>query len=238
LASARTPPCSAWSIRFSSLRQLTPNRTKWCSSFPRTRRIRRNSAVFLSDLSRHPRAEHGLQRRNEFQSRVDRSRPERRCTPRVRRHRQLELFLLARCPGDARPRISTGRGNAGRNAPVAIVSYSYWQKHDLNPGVLGSQLLIQNGRRFTIVGITPKGFVGTLQVLSPEGWLPMSVYDQVANDFESENKTTIYDRKGTQLRIMGRLKPGMTAAAAKPALEGWRPIWKKHTQSSKRTRRS
>src|SRR5947209_7085564 len=107
----------------------------------------------------------------------------------------------------------------GHNAPVAIVSYSYWQKHDLDPNVLGSQLLI-NGRSFTIVGIAPKGFVGTMQVLSPEVWLPMSVYDQVANDFESGNKTTIEDRKGTQVRIMGRLKPGMTAALAKPALEG------------------
>jgi predicted permease len=107
----------------------------------------------------------------------------------------------------------------GRNAPVAIVSYSYWRKHELDPGLLGSQLLI-NGRSFTIVGITPKGFVGTMQILSPEVWLPMSVYDQVANDFESDNKTTIDDRNGTQVRIMGRLKPGMTAAAAKPALEG------------------
>ena len=106
----------------------------------------------------------------------------------------------------------------GRNAPVAIVSYSYWQKHDLDPSVLGSQVFI-NGRSFTIVGIAPNGFVGTMQVLSPEVWLPISVYDQVANDFESENKTTIDDRKGTQLRIMGRLKPGMTAAAARPALE-------------------
>jgi predicted permease len=107
----------------------------------------------------------------------------------------------------------------GHNTPVAIVSYSYWQKHDLDPSVLGSQLLV-NGRPFTIVGITPKGFVGTLQVLSPEVWLPMSVYDQVANDFGSEKKTTIDDRKETELRIMGRLKPGMTAAGAKPALEG------------------
>src|SRR6266545_1640398 len=107
----------------------------------------------------------------------------------------------------------------GHNTPVAIVSYSYWQKHDLDPNVLGSQLLI-NGRSFTIVGVTPKGFVGTMQILSPEVWLPMSVYDQVANDFESGNKTTIEDRKGTQLRIMGRLKPGMTASSAKPALEG------------------
>ena len=107
----------------------------------------------------------------------------------------------------------------GRNVQVAIVSYSYWQKHDLDPNVLGSQVFI-NGRSFTIVGVTPKGFVGTMQVLSPEVWLPMSVHDQVVNDFESENKTTIDDRKGTQLRIIGRLKPGLTAAAAKPALEG------------------
>ena len=107
----------------------------------------------------------------------------------------------------------------GRNAPVAIVSYSYWQKHNLDPTVLGSQVLI-NGRPFTIVGITPKGFAGTLQILSPEVWLPISVYDQVANDFGSKDKTTMDDRNGTQLRIIARLKPGMTAAAAKPALEG------------------
>src|SRR6184192_4234823 len=107
----------------------------------------------------------------------------------------------------------------GRNARVATVSYRYWQKQDLDPRVLGSQVLI-NGRSFTIVGITPKRFTGTMQILSPEVWLPMSVYDQVANNFESENRTAIDDRTGTQLRIIGRLKPGMTAAAAKPALEG------------------
>jgi predicted permease len=107
----------------------------------------------------------------------------------------------------------------GHNAQVAIVSYSYWAKHDFDPGLLGSHLLI-NGHPFTIVGIAPKGFVGTMTILSPEVWLPMSVYDQVANDFNSDNKPTIYDRKGTQVRIMGRLKPGMTAAAAKPALQG------------------
>jgi predicted permease len=107
----------------------------------------------------------------------------------------------------------------GRNTPVAIASYSYWQKHGFDPNAIGSQVFI-NGRAFTIVGITPKGFVGTMQILSPEVWLPMSVYDQVANDFSSENRTTIEDRKGTQLRIMGRLKPGLTAATAKPELAG------------------
>jgi predicted permease len=106
-----------------------------------------------------------------------------------------------------------------RNAPVAIVSYAYWQKHNLDPSVLGSELLV-NGHPFTIIGIAPRGFTGTMQVFSAEVWLPMSNYERIANDFEQENKTPFGERGGQQLIIVGRLKPGMTAARAKPALEG------------------
>jgi predicted permease len=106
----------------------------------------------------------------------------------------------------------------GRNAPVAIVSYAYWQKHNLDPAVLGSQLLV-NGHPFTIVGIAPRGFTGTLQIFSVEVWVPLSNYDRIANDFEQANKTAFGDRAGQQLIVIGRLKPGMTAAQAKPALE-------------------
>lgn len=107
----------------------------------------------------------------------------------------------------------------GRNAPVAIVSYAYWQKHNLDPAVLGSELLV-NGHPFTIVGIAPRGFTGTLQIFSVEVWLPLSNYDRIANDFEQANKSAFGDRAGQQLIVIGRLKPGMTAASAKPALEG------------------
>src|SRR3954452_13827817 len=107
----------------------------------------------------------------------------------------------------------------GRNVPVAIVSYAYWQKHNLDPAVLGSELLV-NGHPFTIVGIAPRGFTGTLQIFSVEVWLPFSNYDRIANDFESASKTAFGDRAGQQLIVVGRLKPGLTAAAAKPALEG------------------
>lgn len=107
----------------------------------------------------------------------------------------------------------------GRNAPVAIVSYAYWQKHNLDPSVLGSQLLV-NGLPFTIVGIAPRGFTGTLQIFSVEVWLPLSNYDRIANDYEQANKTGFGDRAGQQLIVVGRLKPGLTAASAKPALEG------------------
>jgi predicted permease len=106
----------------------------------------------------------------------------------------------------------------GRSAAVAIVSYAYWQKHSQPP--LGSPLLI-NGRAFSIIGVAPRAFTGTLQIFSPEVWLPLSVYDQVQNDFQSSEKKTVFgDRAGQQLLIVGRLKPGMTGPTAEPSLKG------------------
>ncbi len=106
----------------------------------------------------------------------------------------------------------------GTNAPVAIVSYSFWEKQARDPTVLGSQIAV-NSRSFTVVGILPKGFSGTMQIIAPEIWLPLGVYDQVANDFESDNRIALGDRAGTQLMLIARLRPGMTAVAADPALK-------------------
>src|SRR5262249_25438321 len=106
----------------------------------------------------------------------------------------------------------------GRPAPVAVVSYAYWQKHNLDPAVLGSKILI-NGQPFTIVGIAPRGFTGTMQVFSIEVWTPLSAYDLLANDFASNQRKPLGDRNGQHLLIVGRLKAGITAAAAKPRLE-------------------
>ncbi len=106
----------------------------------------------------------------------------------------------------------------GKDAAVAIVSHSYWQKQGLNPALLGSKITI-NSRPFTVVGIMPKGFTGTMQIFAPEIWLPLSVHDQVANDFSKDNARALTDRAGQQLLVIARLKPGMTAAAAEPALK-------------------
>jgi len=106
----------------------------------------------------------------------------------------------------------------GRNSAVAILSYNYWKREGLNPAMLGSTITIDS-RPFTVIGIMPEGFTGTTQIFAPEIWLPLGVYDQVANDFETENKDKLDDRNGRQLMIVGRLKPDVTAAAAAPALK-------------------
>ena len=106
----------------------------------------------------------------------------------------------------------------GRNAQVAIVSHNYWKKTGLNPAMLGSSITI-NSRTFTVIGILPEGFTGTTQIFAPEIWLPMGVYDQVANGFETENKDKLDSRAGKQLMLVGRFKPGVSAAAAESALK-------------------
>jgi predicted permease len=102
----------------------------------------------------------------------------------------------------------------GANRRVAIVSYSYWQKHGRNPDVLGSTILL-DGRAFTIVGIMPEGFTGTESVFSREAWLPLGVYD----DLMTGGTAAVSDRGSDRLMVIGRLKPGLTAAAARPALQ-------------------
>ena len=107
----------------------------------------------------------------------------------------------------------------GKPAHVAIVSDGYWKKHGRKPSVVGSELLI-NGHPFTIVGIMPEGFTGTTQIMGAEVWLPLSVHDDVTNDFRRSEAASLTERGGAgRLFVVGRLKPDLTPAAADPALK-------------------
>ena len=99
------------------------------------------------------------------------------------------------------------------------MSDSFWQKRGGDAAFLGSEIVI-NGSPFTIVGIMPKGFTGTMHVFGAEVWLPLSVYGRIANDFWARIADRSEIAPGRQLLVTGRLKPGLTAAAAEPSLKG------------------
>jgi predicted permease len=107
----------------------------------------------------------------------------------------------------------------GRNERVVILSYSYWQKHGRDPSLLNSTLLI-NGRAFTVIGIMPEGFTGTESIFSPTAWLPLGVYDEIMNNVGGGPNKSLARRGNDRLLVLGRLKPGVTAEAALPALKG------------------
>src|SRR3954451_13773552 len=101
----------------------------------------------------------------------------------------------------------------GRAASVALVSYGYWTRHNREQSILGSQVLI-NGRSYTVIGVLPKTFTGTLAVLSPEVWLPLSAFEFMSSNSENDPTRNIANRASEALLLIGRLKPGVTAAAA------------------------
>jgi predicted permease len=104
----------------------------------------------------------------------------------------------------------------GSGIPSLIVSYSNWKKSGADPDLLGKTREI-NGRIFTIVGITAKGFTGTHAMMSPELYLPLGMYESVINDFEGHGKQ-LATRNGHTLIVLGRLREGMTQESANASL--------------------
>src|SRR5437016_13321282 len=85
--------------------------------------------------------------------------------------------------------------------------------------------MISDCRPFTIVGIMPKGFTGTMHIFSAEVWLPLGVYDQIVNDFATESHASLGERGGAHLVLIGRLRSGTWAATAERALEALAATW-------------
>ena len=103
--------------------------------------------------------------------------------------------------------------------PVAILSYGMWQRLGGTDAVLGSTVKI-NGRQFKVVGVAPRGFGGSMVIVSPELYVPTGVYNSLTNDFLREGlPATLADRRHHALILIARLEPGATIESMKPALE-------------------
>jgi len=107
----------------------------------------------------------------------------------------------------------TSEGETPGEAPLVILGYSYWQRRfGGDAGILGKQVLL-NGKPATIVGVTPKDFLGTAFVFDMQGYVPLST---VATQDGNEKFWT--DRTSHDLRVMARLKPGVSISQAQSSV--------------------
>jgi predicted permease len=104
----------------------------------------------------------------------------------------------------------------GSQIPSLIVSYSNWRKTGADPDLLGKTRQI-NGRIFTVVGITAKGFTGTHAMISPELYLPLGMYESMVNDFDGHGRQ-LASRNNDALIVIGRLREGITQQTANASL--------------------
>lgn len=103
---------------------------------------------------------------------------------------------------------------------VVVISHRMWRADfGGDPAVVGKTLQLR-GQAYTIVGVAPAAFTGVIPVIVPELWLPVVHADEVEpagiNDsVPSPTGRTRTERRGTRwLFVKGRLKPGVTVAAA------------------------
>jgi putative ABC transport system permease protein len=103
-------------------------------------------------------------------------------------------------------------------SPVVVLSYEYWKTRFASSSDAINQALLINGHPFVIVGVAQQGFGSAISGYKPRVFLPMMMRSQVSPGVDD-----IADPRSTWLTIVGRLKPGVSAATAQAALT---PLWK------------
>jgi putative ABC transport system permease protein len=97
--------------------------------------------------------------------------------------------------------------------PVAVLSYSFWERRlGRRSDVVGAKLLV-NSLPFTIVGVSAAGFTGVTIGVQPELWVPMGMNRQIR-----PNLNWYEERRGLFLFPLARLKPGVTLSQAQAAI--------------------
>src|SRR5262245_14994611 len=111
-------------------------------------------------------------------------------------------------------------------SPVAVITHRYWRRRfGSDPAVIGKTIEV-NQLPCTIIGVTPPGFYGALQVgQAADVSIPLALESQLNPTSSQLRKSWVW-----WLRVMGRLKPEVTEERARAELalafqqsakEGW-----------------
>jgi predicted permease len=95
--------------------------------------------------------------------------------------------------------------------PVIVLSYDYWQRYfDGDPRVVGKALRLA-GREYTVVGVAPRSYRGTVAGIAPSFFASIQMINQmeagVSNQLESRNNHSAF--------LKARLAPGVSMAQAR-----------------------
>ena len=97
---------------------------------------------------------------------------------------------------------------------VAVISYDCWRRRfNSDQSIVGRDVML-NGMKFNIIGVAPKGFVGTEIAYGPEIFVPTMMAEQI-----EPGSTWLNARTDDNLFVVGRLKDGVTREQAQADLQ-------------------
>jgi macrolide transport system ATP-binding/permease protein len=95
------------------------------------------------------------------------------------------------------------------SAPFLVISWAYWHSHFQADRDIVGRLVQVNRHPYTILGVAPPDFNGTLLFFFPDFWVPMVQQEQIQG-FDVLNNRGQRDI----FMVMGHLKPGVTQPQA------------------------
>jgi len=113
--------------------------------------------------------------------------------------------------------IQPNEGRARGDAPVIVLTHEYWQaRFGGNPSIVGRSVRL-NGLPFTVIGVTPPSFDGAHSLLRPSAYVPLWMSDDLWN--RTASLSILEGRDRHQLWVLGRLRPAVSLAQARAAME-------------------
>jgi predicted permease len=110
---------------------------------------------------------------------------------------------------------------------VVVIGYGFWQRRFGGvPDILGRLVHIE-GRPFTVVGVTPKGFTGMTTGEPPDLTIPIT-----AEPLINDETYSLGDRSKLWVFVTGRLKDGVSLVQARSQLLSFWPEVLKATAST------
>jgi predicted permease len=94
------------------------------------------------------------------------------------------------------------------SAPFLVLSYGYWQSHFQGDRSVVGRVVQLNRYAYTILGVAPPEFRGTELFFAPQVWAPKVNVQQI------EGSGTLDSRGQRGMWLVGRLRPGVSAAQA------------------------
>src|SRR4051812_30939954 len=101
-------------------------------------------------------------------------------------------------------------------SPVVVLAYDFWRTElAAAPDIVGRKVLI-NQHPMTVVGVAAPAFRGIDVGEVPALWIPASMSAQAIPGFDA-----LLNRRTRWMQVLGRLRPGATAARAQAVLQPW-----------------